>query len=264
MKNLKMYMEKNGISEEELAEEADVAVSVIEQLIRGEDGGIGYVEQLRLERAIMRRKKDEFYPNCVREEAVYQSEKGAYTVEDYRALPDDVRAELIDGKFFVMDAPSLAHQAMLSQLYLRIANYIAQNKGECMVFVPQTDVRLDADDKTVVQPDLLVVCNPEQLRAQAVVGAPDLVIEILSPSTRRKDMTLKRKKYRNAGVREYWIIDIRKKRVLVYCFEKGEMPVIYGFEDKVPVRIFGDRLKVDFKEIYSIVAKVPVESEDLD
>lgn len=97
--------------------------------------------------------------------------------------------------------------------------------------------------------DILITCDRDKLHERVVYGAPDFVVEILSPSTRKKDVFLKLHKYENAGVREYWIVDPDKKRILVYDFNADEWPTIYSFQDKIPVRIFGGDCVIDFAEI---------------
>ena len=118
------------------------------------------------------------------------------------------------------------------------------------------DVQLNCDSKTVVQPDLFVVCERDKVRQYVVYGAPDLVVEVLSTSSRRKDMSIKLSKYTEAEVREYWLVDPDKKRVLVYPLEQEELPVIYGFHDQVPVGIFCGEMCVDFGQIDECVVKL--------
>ena len=122
-----------------------------------------------------------------------------------------------------------------------------------MVFSAPVDVQLDCDEKTMVQPDVLVVCDREKIVPTHVYGAPDLIMEILSPATRKIDMNIKHSKYAAAGVREYWLIDPDKKKVVVYDLEHNELPAIYGFEDQVPVNIFAGKCQIDFSEIYSYI-----------
>ena len=111
------------------------------------------------------------------------------------------------------------------------------------------DVQLDCDDKTVVQPDVMVICDRNKYKNGRVFGAPDLIIEVLSPSTRRRDMQLKYSKYANAGVREYWIVDPVKKVVVQYDLEHLEPPAIYGFTASVPVLIWGGECRIDLQEM---------------
>ena len=118
------------------------------------------------------------------------------------------------------------------------------------------DVQLDCDDRTMVQPDLLVVCDRSKVQKKVVYGAPDLVVEVLSPATRRKDMSIKLAKYTEAGVREYWLVDPDKKKILVYLLEEDDLPTIYGFRDQVPVGIFGEELCVDFTQIDDYISEI--------
>ena len=103
----------------------------------------------------------------------------------------------------------------------------------------------------MVQPDVLVVCDENNISEERVYGAPDLVIEVLSPSTRRKDLFIKAKKYSDAGVRECWIVDPRDEQVIVYDYENDNTVSAYTFRDQIPVGIFGGDLVIDFAEIAS-------------
>lgn len=178
---------------------------------------------------------------------------GEYTVEDYRALPEECRAELIDGSFFIMEAPTTIHQILSASIWRALDAYIRKNQGKCIAMTAAVDVQLDKDDKTMIQPDVFVLCDRKRIHRWGIWGAPDLVIEIISPSGRRHDSVRKYNKYKNAGVREYWIVDQEKGKVIVHDFAQGEAPEIYGFDEKVPVRIFDGRCQVDFAEIYEEV-----------
>ncbi len=187
-------------------------------------------------------------------------DKGEYTMEDYYALPDDIRVELIDGQFFEMNAPSLIHQAVSMELSYHIKSFIRKKRGSCVVFVSPIDVQLDEDDRTMVQPDVVIVCDRKKLNKKCIKGAPDLVVEILSPSTKEKDMFLKQTKYKNAGVQEYWIIDTEKKHIITYYFGEADIPVIYGMDAAVPVKIFRGELIIDFSEVEEVIRAM--EEED--
>ena len=172
------------------------------------------------------------------------------TMQDYLALPEGVRAELIDGEFYDMAAPTAVHQMLCTALLTAFAGYIDTNHGSCIPFGAPFDVQLDCDDRTMVQPDVLVVCDPNKITKERLVGAPDLVVEILSPSTWYHDTARKLLKYRKAGVREFWIVMPQQQRVLVYDFAKSDLPVEYSFADEVPVGIWDGACKVDFRKIY--------------
>lgn len=160
-----------------------------------------------------------------------------YTTVDIYNLPNGERAELIDGHIYMMAPPSRTHQTLVSRLNQLIANYIEATGGDCEVFPAPFAVFLNEDDINYVEPDILVVCDPSKLDEKGCHGAPDWVIEIVSESSRRMDYMIKLFKYRMAGVREYWIVDSKKQRVIVYNFEHDMMEE-YSFKDEIPVGIY--------------------------
>ena len=163
-----------------------------------------------------------------------------YTSKDYWNLPEGTRAELIDGKFYDMAPPSRIHQEISYQLSRVIGNYIAEKGGNCKVYPAPFAVNLDADDKDWVEPDISVICDPNKLTDRGCSGAPDLIIEIVSPSSRKMDYSLKNTIYSQADVREYWIVDPVKERVTVYHYEEDAAPTIYTFAQPITVGIYKD------------------------
>lgn len=188
------------------------------------------------------------------EEQTPQKKQGEYTLEDYYALPEERWVELIDGVFYEMLAPSYIHQFIAAEVFGQLRDYIRKKKGKCMVVQGPADVQLDCDNRTMLEPDVLVICDRDKILRRCCYGAPDFVVEVLSPSTRKKDMGVKMQKYIEAEVREYWLVDPDKKKVVVYDLEHGELPVVYGSEDVVPVRIFDGECKIDFKEIFEYLS----------
>ncbi len=194
--------------------------------------------------------------NYVSEGAAAYGKKrqGEYTLDDYYKIPDDIRVELIDGVIYELSsAPTLTHQAISGLLYAKLLAHVTAHKGQCMPFISPVDVQLDCDEKTMVQPDVLIVCDRDKLINRCVYGAPDFIIEVLSPSTLRKDMIIKLNKYMAAGVREYWMIDPKRKNIIVYDFQHNQYPMIFGFEDQVPVHMWDGECVIDFKEVYEHV-----------
>lgn len=171
-----------------------------------------------------------------------------YTYEDILNWPGDERVELIDGEpYLIRSSPSSEHQTISLELILQIGSYLRGKK--CRLYHAPYDVRLfekDGDQPyqvdTVVQPDLLVVCDPSKVDSNGCKGAPDLVIEILSPSTRQHDRLTKLNLYRRAGVKEYWIVDPEEKTVIVMTLEDGEhyAPTAYSANARVPVGVLED------------------------
>ena len=178
-----------------------------------------------------------------------EGKSGPYTLEDYLALPDDQRVELIDGVFYDMAAPNYLHQSIAGYIHKVFLDYVFEHRGPCYPFISPVDVQLNSDDQTVVQPDVMIVCDRDKYKNGRIFGAPDMVVEVLSPSTRRKDMQLKMYKYADAGVREYWMVDPQKKLVIQYDLENLDFPSIFGFEDQVPVLVWEGKCRVNFKEM---------------
>ena len=182
--------------------------------------------------------------------------QGGYTIEDYFSLPEEKRAELIDGVFYDMASTSVIHQLIAGQIFVQLNVFLRKKKASCVPCIAPVDVQLDCDDRTMVQPDVLVVCDREKIRKSGIFGAPDFVAEILSKATRRKDMLVKLAKYAQAGVREYWLIDPDKQNVLVYDLKNMEFPSIYGFDAKIPVTIFGGECKINMRDIQEYMENV--------
>ena len=170
-----------------------------------------------------------------------------YSIEDIYNLPDGQRAELIDGELYMMATPGRVHQELVTDFTYFIKDYIKNKKGECRVYPAPFAVFLNANNEIYLEPDISVVCDKNKITEKGCNGAPDWVIEIVSPSSRSMDYAKKLFKYRTAGVREYWIIDYGRSRITVYNFEQEEMTE-YMFSDKVNASIFED-LEIDFSEI---------------
>ncbi len=170
-----------------------------------------------------------------------------YTIDDIYNLPDGQRAELIDGELYMMATPGTIHQRLVMVLSSSIFNYIQRKKGDCEVFPSPFAVFLNANNEIYLEPDISVICDKNKITEKGCNGAPDWVIEIVSPSSRSMDYTKKLFRYRTAGVREYWVVDYERNRIMVYDFEQEEM-TDYVFDDKVKARIFED-LEIDFSSI---------------
>lgn len=160
-----------------------------------------------------------------------------YTLDAIYSLPEGERAELIDGRIYSMSPPSRKHQKITGELFGMIREYIKSNNGSCEPYVAPFAVFLTADDKNYVEPDISVICDSKKLDDRGCVGAPDWIIEIVSPGSRTMDYTTKLFKYRTARVREYWIVDPDKNRIMAYTFEEDSMNE-YSFHDSVPVGIY--------------------------
>ncbi len=180
-----------------------------------------------------------------------RKKQGQYTAEDYYGLPAERRCELIDGRFYDMASPSRLHQGILGGVFVQLDECVRRHAGRCFLYMAPSDVQLSG--RNVVQPDLYIHCHPENEGLKPLMAAPDFVLEILSPSDPGHDLLRKYELYHRYGVREYWIVDARKKRVVVYDLEADEIPEVYTFEDLVPVRISSGECGVDFREVYARV-----------
>ena len=186
--------------------------------------------------------------------------KKRYTYADYLTWLDDTRRELIDGFIQMMTpAPRFNHAKVSSDILWGLKTVVKKNNGKCEVISAPFDVRFPkngetAHDKiyTVVQPDICVVCDLSKLDERGCCGAPDMIVEILSPSTMKKDLTKKFDLYEEHGVKEYWVVHPNDKTVNVFLLQengKYDDGIIYEFEGKIPIRIF-DNYLIDLQDIF--------------
>ena len=181
-----------------------------------------------------------------------QPQPESITLAQYEALPEDSRIEVFDGIIYDMASPSQIHQTILTELLVSLRNYIRKKSGNCSVFPAPFDVKLSDDPLTIVQPDLMVICDKDKLDTKRCNGAPDFIIEIVSPSNQADDYIRKLYYYKNYGVREYWIVDPQRKSVTVNYFEKDILNVPYTFNSVIKVNIYED-LYIDFSEIADLI-----------
>lgn len=283
-----------GYTNLQLAELSGVPVSTVQKVLGGTTSAPRQTTLRRLAEALMRGREDPLFPGRPAPAAMHteiqedgspakihpsgrtlpegtyllgespapcfinRKQQGEYTIQDYDALPEEHRAELIDGVLYDMAAPSGVHQDILLILGSLFRDHIRKNHEGCKVYVAPRDVQPDPkDDRTIVQPDILVVCDLRKITPRRVLGAPDLIVEILSPATRQKDLHVKASKYASTGVREYWIVDPDKRIVLVYRFTESRFPSCFSFSDTVPVGIWDDLLLVDFAMISEEIDSSP-------
>jgi len=194
--------------------------------------------------------KDSSVGESAQDESYVHKDDQRYTYSDYLEWDDNQRWELIDGVPFLMSAPSRWHQEISSNLHGLL--YIMLKGKPCKLYSAPFDVRLNADtlDNTVVQPDILVICDSEKLDDAGCKGAPDFIIEILSPSTFSHDRFLKFDLYRKAGVSEYWIVEPDTKKVFAHILSnKDYITRIYGETDAAPVSVLNN-CTIDLTEVF--------------
>ena len=254
-----------GYSYERIAELSGVPVGTVQKVLGGITKSPRYETLSALARVLRSYEDDEYDWSTVTGIGEPMAPYGAlkpkkYTINEFYALPGEEKCELINGVIYKLVALNGIHQMICTMITNVLFNFVKEKKGKCLVFGASPNIEIDGAEEdggnTVVLPDVLVLCDRDKLERGNVVGAPDLVVEVLSPSTQKKDKTLKLEKYLNAGVREYWIVDPKKKNVVVYA-DDGEDDYdifLYSFEHEVPVRIFNEECKINFKEIYDYIA----------
>ena len=226
-----------GYSNEKLAELSGVPLGTVQKVMSGSTKSPRQGTLEALARALNGQKEvptrypGEMIDGCIRvlrePWGAYAAKKEEYTIEDIYALPEGVRAELIDG----------------------VAGFVRSHGGACEVYIPPYAVYLNADNSIYLEPDLTVICDPAKSEDKGCVGAPDWVVEVVSPSSKRMDYLLKLFKYRTAGVREYWIINPEKRIVSVYSWIEGhESADMYSFGDEIPSGIYPD-LKIRLADV---------------
>lgn len=172
-----------------------------------------------------------------------------YTYEDYKDFPDEFRCELIDGRIYDMTpAPSMRHQEIAGELYRIIGNHVKNVGHRCRVFIAPVDVILAQDQ--VVQPDIFIVCERSKIDKHALVGAPDVVFEILSPSTSKKDRTKKMDLYRRFEVSEYFLVDPENELVEEFMYSEGRYWVKGSYEGDEVFSIDTISLEIAAKDLF--------------
>ncbi len=265
IQEMKEKKKEAGFSNKQLAELSGVPLGTLQKIFSGEtespryetiralEGvlnsvGSGAESDLSRDSRLVRETSSSY--GALHAEEPVKKQQGTYTLADYYALPEDQRVELIDGVFYDMTAPSTFHQILAGEAYRQISNYIQTHKGRCIPFISPVDVQLDCDDKTMVEPDVAIVCDKGKIIRRCIMGAPDFVLEVISPGTRRKDYTTKMMKYMNAGVREYWVVDPDKQMIFVYFFESESCcPGIFALDADVPVHIYDGALVINLASV---------------
>ncbi|MCI8338809.1 MAG: Uma2 family endonuclease [Lachnospiraceae bacterium] len=177
-----------------------------------------------------------------------QPQQETITLEQYEALPEEKRIEVFDGIAYDMASPSQIHQSISMQLSTVINNYLLRKKGDCSIFSAPFDVKLSDTPLIIVQPDIMVICDKDKLDEKRCNGAPDFIIEIVSPRNPSDDYIRKAYYYKNYGVREYWIVDPKRRMITVNSFEEDLLNIQYSFESTIKINIYDD-LFINFADI---------------
>ncbi len=181
-----------------------------------------------------------------------QPQPETITLEQYETLPEEKRIEVFDGIIYDMASPSQIHQTILTELLVSLRNYIRGKGGNCSVFPAPFDVKLNDKPLTIVQPDIMIVCDKDKLDGKRCNGAPDFIIEIVSPGNPSDDYIRKAYYYKNYGVREYWIVDPKRRMITVNYFEGDLLNIQYSFDATIKVNIYDD-LYINFSDISNLL-----------
>lgn len=181
-----------------------------------------------------------------------QPQPGTITLEQYEALPEEKRVEVFDGIVYDMDSPSQIHQSILLKISVLLDSYLTSKGGSCLILPAPFDVKLSDHPLTIVQPDIMIVCDKDKLDGKRCNGAPDFIIEIVSPGNPSDDYIQKAYYYKNYGVREYWIVDPKRRMVTVNYFEGDLLNIQYSFDSTIKVNIYDDLL-INFPEIADLL-----------
>ncbi|MGN0168655.1 MAG: Uma2 family endonuclease [Acetatifactor sp.] len=262
LEEMKRIKQEKGYSLAQLSDYSGVPLGTLQKIFSGETEHPRYATRQALEKALSDGAyREEKVTKGIAESTAYTADRpqkqGEYTLEDYYTLPDDRRVELIDGVIYDMSAPTFVHQHILGDIFNTIKNFIKDRNGSCMPMLAPVDVRLDCDDKTMVQPDILILCDKSKICKWGIMGAPDFCLEIISESTRRKDYIKKLQKYTDAGVKEYWIIDPFRKVLVTYCWKDDYAPHIQPLQGKAGLVLYDGELQIDLEEISSLIQDYP-------
>ena len=288
LEEMRKIKQERGYSLAQLSDYSGVPLGTLQKIFSGETEHPRYATRQALERALVegvgeeskeKRAEGKTYGNNLPGEELFGTYKfegksqkveetarysvpgpkrqGEYTLEDYYTMPDDRRVELIDGVIYDMSSPTFVHQHILGETYSAIRDFIRAKNGDCIPMFAPVDVRLDCDDRTMVQPDILILCDKSKIYKWGIMGAPDFCLEIVSESTSRKDYIKKLQKYTDAGVKEYWIIDPLRKILITYCWKDEYVPHMYPLAGRVGVELYDGELQIDLDQIASLIQEYP-------
>lgn len=275
IEKIRELKKKLGISNATLADQSGVPLGTVNKALSGASACPRYITLAAMWETLKRMEEeqnrsadyysvDDLYRRApmnslLREEALAYGVSrhkgpGQFTIEDYYSLSDEHRLELIDGVFYDMAAPTTYHQSIMLSLTYQIESYIRKTGGACRAFFAPVDVMPDpGDQKTILQPDVMIVCDPEKIHEKRVEGAPDFICEVVSPSSLQKDYFKKGAKYQETGVKEYWIINPKNRMLTVYNYFENEPPRILPLEGKLGLRIYNDDLSIDLDDLAAVL-----------
>ena len=242
--DIKGLKEKDGMTEEQISETTDIPSNILSMWFSGELEEPKYMTPQEFGEFLAEHgvpfcyDETTGFPCLLREEAVaYNFNARQYYEGKIKELCDVALVEVIDRKIYTMSTPNRMHQFLVAKLLIRIGNHIEKKRGKCHVYPAPFGVRLFADDETWVEPDILVICKKDIMTDRGCDGAPDLIVEIVSPNNMFHDYVTKLVKYQQAGVHEYWIVDPINERITLYHFQESVQKADYTYEDTIPSKV---------------------------
>ena len=236
-----------GYTYEQIAELSGVPLGTVQKVFAGITESPRY-DTLKALEQVLREREASFVWEMTTTFPLSEKKQGDFTVEDVRARGG---AEVIDGVLYDSEDPPMLHRMLAVEIGWRLRQCLEEGTDRQAELLLAARVRLAPDNRTLVIPDVALVCDRSRIHRDAVCGAPELIVEIVTKETRKKDMYIKLAKYMCSGVKEYWLVDPEKKKIMVYGCEGEEyLPTIYGFTEKVPVGILEGDCRIDFAQIY--------------
>ena len=268
IEELNAIRKKRRMSYKELAERSGVPLGTIQKIFGGYTRSPRYDNLLAIEQVVTAPaegtvlpgwSEDAFYEHMKLEEsaAPYQAgDRGEYTVDDLKKTDDAIRYELMDGRLYALATPRVAHQLVVNEIRRQLETFITGQGGPCLVLDSGIAVNPEGNDRDWLIPDLMVACDPGIFDEWAARKGPDMVVEVLSRTTRLRDLYYKVGKYCDFGVREYWIVDVAREKVVVHVFNQEEddgTSETYTFSEPVPVAIFDGQASIDLSRIRELL-----------
>lgn len=262
--NLKQLRETAQMTNAEIAELSSIPIEIVDKIFSGEIKEPKYATLLAIEQVLVRKEKIPFYydtfrqePCLIREESVaYKYNARKYTMKDIEQLSEGTMVELINGKLHYITAPNRMHQFLVTNILAGMFKHIKEKQGKCHVYPAPLGVCLLEEDETFVLPDIVLVCRKDVLTDAGCEGAPDLVVEVVSRGNASHDYITKLAKYKQIGVREYWIVDSSQKKVSLVNYEDAGKSGEYSYEEAIHSCVLeGFEIRIaDFIEEYDMLS----------
>lgn len=265
LEEMRKAKQSKGYTIAQIAEYTKIPLGTVQKIFSGATKAPRFETMQALEQLLLPGNRtlqvEEELAYSVSKSASQRKKTGRYTADDYYTLSDDRRVELLDGEIYDMSAPTYVHQKISGCVYMQLVTQIRAKKGNCDPSFAPVDVRLDCDDKTIVQPDMMIVCDKSKIKNWGILGAPDFILEVSSDSTKKRDYFQKMIKYMEAGVQEYWIINPDRRDVTVYDFPSEEGPRVYPLKGSLGLAMYHGEIQIDLDEVAAEIRDYSADDE---